>query len=455
MVIEEILIVKYNNVSFGLPTAYIGQILRVPDITPLVLAPSQVRGLCAVGGDIATAVDLNLLLNLPACSGLDAKNRVITLNAPFNSLCLLVEEVSVSITVDPEHVEYFDDKKEVMMAIVHHDGELIQVVDLEFALAMVKKEDVTLRHIGEKNTKILLNATKSDTTERYLVFKMGDEEYALAIDNMREILSMNHSLTTIAGSNEEIAGMMSLRQELIVIADLRTFYHYPKQNSDKNRIMIVERHGKTLGLIIDEIVDIHEFSRSQIDDKGERENQIEGIIQYEERLISLIGIEVIDLILSRNEEIIVKNEIVHNERQLDQMVEVVIFKLGDEEYAFGIEEVAEIIDKTPVTPVVNAPEVVDGVINIRGQIVTIGSLHKRLGIETSHKDDHKIIICYAGESRMGFFVNSVSDVMEISQSSIRFENGDDEIFSGVLHLNDGERLVMFEPEVSKLIGSQR
>lgn len=452
MVIEEILIVKHNDVSFGLPTTYIGQILRVPDITPLILAPNQVRGLCAVGGDIATAIDFNMLLNCEPCSGKEPQNRVITMNPPLNALCLLVSEVSVSISVEASQVEYLNDKKEIVMAIVHHNDELIQVIDLELALMGIHKQSVTPRAISDKNTLLSTQTQKVNTAERYLVFKMGGEEYALAIDNMREVLNANNSLTHIAGSNEEIRGMMSLRDELIVVADLRTFYHYTAQTSDKNRIMIVERHGKTLGLIIDEIVDIHEFCQSDIDDKGDRENQIEGIIQYKDRLISLIGMDLIDVIMQRNEEFIVANETIQGDEQSEPIVEVVIFKLAEEEYAFAIEEVAEIIDMTPITPVVNAPDMVDGVINIRGQIVTIGSLHKRLGIEHIQHPEQKIIICRAGGSRIGFFVNSVSDVMGVKESSIRHDETNEEIFSGILHLNDGERLVMmFEKDISKLV----
>jgi purine-binding chemotaxis protein CheW len=129
----------------------------------------------------------------------------------------------------------------------------------------------------------------------------------------------------------------------------------------------------------------------------------------------------------------------------------VIFKLGSEEYAFGIEEVAEIIDMTHVTPVINAPAMVDGIINIRGQIVTIGSLHKRLGIARDELHDQKILICHAPTGRIGFFVDSVSDVLGVDKSDMSPDEESAGMFSDVLHLDEGKRLVLlFSPDVSKL-----
>ncbi len=453
MQIEEILIVLQGEVAFGLPTAFIGQILRVPDITPLTLSPVQVRGLSAVGGNIATVLDFNLLLGLPKCSGEDQKNRVITLNAPFHALCLLVDEVSVSIAVEPSNVEYLSEKKDVIMAIVHYGDELIQVVDLEYAMGLVQKVTAQTRNIKEKNTIQTVHASQEQM--RYLVFKMGGEEYALMIDNLREILNANGPMTPIAGSNQEIQGMMSLRNELIVVADLRLHYGYLPKTSDKNRIMIVEHQGKALGLVVDEIVDIYEFARSDIDLGGESENanQIEGIVQYDNRLITLLGRDLVETIMSRNDDIIVANANVISDENQTKITEVVIFTLGDEEYAFPIEEVAEIIDMTPITPVINAPAMVDGVINIRGQIVTIGSLHKRLGIANEEPKDQKILICHAKAGRIGFFVNSVSDVLGVTEEQMHPDESCGEMFSNILHLDEGKRLVLlFNPDVSKLTG---
>jgi purine-binding chemotaxis protein CheW len=156
--------------------------------------------------------------------------------------------------------------------------------------------------------------------------------------------------------------------------------------------------------------------------------------------------------MATNEEFIIANNVINDDIANEEAsCEVVVFKLGKEEYAFPIEEVAEIIDMTDITPVVNAPAMVDGIINIRGQIVTIGSLHKRLGIVNADMDNQKILICHAPTGRIGFFVSSVSDVLGIQKNQMVQNEDGDGMFSDVLHLDDGKRLVLlFAPDVSKL-----
>lgn len=454
MLIEEILIVRHDEVLFGISTASIGQILRVPEITSLALSPHEVCGLCAVGGGIVTVLDFNLLLGLSPCSGVDQANRVITLNEPLNTLALLVDEVTVSLSIDQEKIEYLNVSDEAIIAIVHHEEALIQVVSLEYVISVIRTVKVQAQAVSEKTNHNSADLLQANDKSRYLVFKMGSEEYALPIDALREILSADVHITAIAGSNEEIMGMMSLRDELVVVADLRHFFGLESHVSDKNRIMIVQMHNKTLGLMIDEIVDIHEFSKADLDSLGggNDDHRMGGVIRNKEKLISLIANGAIESLLERNSDIVVSNELASTEDNTAEMIEVVIFKLGSEEYAFAIEEVAEIIDMTPVTPVVNAADMVDGIINIRGQIVTIGSLAKCLGITASTSNDQKIIICHAQKGRIGFFVNTVTDVLSVDPVQMREEESSDGLFSNVIHLDEGKRLVLlFKRDVSQLL----
>ncbi|MDQ1298851.1 MAG: hypothetical protein QG558_1390, partial [Campylobacterota bacterium] len=368
MLIEEILIIRHDGVLFGISTASIGQILRVPEITPLALSPHEVRGLCAVGGGIVTVLDFNLLLGLNPCGGVDQASRVITLNEPLNALALLVDEVTVSLMIDQKRIEYLDVQDEAIVAIAHHEDALIQIVSLEYVIGAIRSVKVPSQAVSEKTNHTASASVQTDDKSRYLVFKMGSEEYALPIDELREILNADVSITEMAGANDEIIGMMSLRDELVVVADLRRFFGVKPHRSDKNRIMIVQMQKKTLGLMIDEIVDIHEFSKTDLDSLGggNDDNRIAGVIRNEKKLISLIANSTIESLLERNNDIVVSNEVsALNENAVDK-VEVVIFKLGNEEYAFSIEEVAEIIDMAPVTPVANAADRVDGIINIRG-----------------------------------------------------------------------------------------
>lgn len=444
MHIEEILIVCHDKVCFGISTALIGQIIRVPELTPLSLSPYAVRGVCAVGGNIMTAVDMNTVLGLEAVDTSCAKSRVLSLQNPYSSSALIVSEVLVSTIVDQERIEYVSDPVDPIVAIYHYGDELIQILDVKRIVEAIRPQHVEEHPINEKNEHEGSVSEKHTNMERYLLFKMGEELYALGIENLREILGAHYSLTALAGANSEIAGMMSLRDELLVVADLRLYCGFDPNKSDKNRILIVNTKGKTIGLIIDEIVDIKEYSDMQVDRfaLSNQNERVSGVIHDPEYLVSLLGERVIEEIVTRNDTIIIASDEMGKTVESSTAMEVVIFKLGEEEYALSIDEVAEIIDTTPVTPVAEAPGVVEGIINIRGQIVTIGSLHRWLGMQMSPNNEQKIIVCHTPKGRMGFFVDAVSDVMQIRFDEILDDVKEESLFSQILHLDEGKRLVL-------------
>ena len=105
MQIEEILIIKNGDESYGISTCDINQIARVPMLMPLPLRPYGVRGLCAVSGNIVTMVDMNTLLDLGEVDLESETSRVIVLNDPHSHATLLVSEVYNTTQVDQKDLE--------------------------------------------------------------------------------------------------------------------------------------------------------------------------------------------------------------------------------------------------------------------------------------------------------------------------------------------------------------
>lgn len=444
MHIEEILIVCHDKVCFGISTGLIGQILRIPELTPLSLSPRAVRGVCAVGGNIMTAVDMNAVLGMGEVDITSAKGRVLSLQEPYAASALIVPEVVVSVTIDPANIEYVENAHDPIVAIYHHEASLIQILDVGRIIGAIHQDTFEAQSINEKNEREGIALKHDSTTERYLLFRMGEEVYALEIDNLHEILGAHHDLTVLAGASPEIAGMMSLRDELLVVADLRLYCGFEPIHSEKNRILVAHRNGKTIGLIVDEIVDIKEYGIKQVERfaSSSHHERVSGVIHDPECLISLLGERVIEEIILQNDAIIISSDVSDETQENDIVMEAVVFKLGEEEYAIAIEDVSEIIDTTVLTPVVQAPAIVEGVINIRGQIVTIGSLHRRLGLQREPGNEQKIIVCHTPKGRMGFFVDAVSDVMQVRSNDILDDPEQGSLFSQVLRFEEGKRLVL-------------
>ena len=94
------------------------------------------------------------------------------------------------------------------------------------------------------------------------------------------------------------------------------------------------------------------------------------------------------------------------------------FRLGDEHYGIDITKVREIRQMEPVTRLVEAPNHVKGVINLRGEIVLVTDLRTRLGMEPPEAASQSVMIVIDAGSTVGMVVDGVTDVIALRGSDI-------------------------------------
>lgn len=96
------------------------------------------------------------------------------------------------------------------------------------------------------------------------------------------------------------------------------------------------------------------------------------------------------------------------------------FHLGDEEYALEIERVQEIKGFSPVTPLPNSPPYMRGVLNLRGVIVPVLDLRRRLGLAPIPYTRRNAIIVVVLDARLvGVVVDDVSDVVDLAPGDVQ------------------------------------
>jgi purine-binding chemotaxis protein CheW len=97
-----------------------------------------------------------------------------------------------------------------------------------------------------------------------------------------------------------------------------------------------------------------------------------------------------------------------------ERVQVVSFHLGSEEYGVDISQVQEIIRMVEITHVPRAPRFMEGVINLRGQLIPIIDLRIRFGMaRADHTKSTRIVVTEIGSKKVGIIVDSVSEVINI------------------------------------------
>lgn len=86
------------------------------------------------------------------------------------------------------------------------------------------------------------------------------------------------------------------------------------------------------------------------------------------------------------------------------------FTLGEEEYGIPLLKVREVIAIPEITPVPQAPKHYLGIMNLRGQVISIIDLRQKLGITAKTGSENAVVICDIGGAQLGIVVDSVNQV---------------------------------------------
>lgn len=108
---------------------------------------------------------------------------------------------------------------------------------------------------------------------------------------------------------------------------------------------------------------------------------------------------------------------IEKENELNELLQLVSFKIGQEEFGIDILKVQEIIKLIQITKLPNAPYFVDGVVNLRGRIIPVISLRTRLQMEKIECDNKtRIIVVELQGTTVGFIVDEVNEVLRIPKN---------------------------------------
>jgi purine-binding chemotaxis protein CheW len=103
----------------------------------------------------------------------------------------------------------------------------------------------------------------------------------------------------------------------------------------------------------------------------------------------------------------------------DPILQWVTFKLDNETYGINVMRVQEVLRYTEIAPVPGAPSYVLGIINLRGNVVTVIDTRQRFGLMNAEiSDNTRIVIIEADKQVVGIMVDSVAEVVYLRQSEI-------------------------------------
>lgn len=131
--------------------------------------------------------------------------------------------------------------------------------------------------------------------DKYLTFVLGDEQYGLAILNVREIISMME-VTRVPRTPPFLKGIINLRGRVIPVMDLRMKFGMPSiERTPETCIVVASLNDVEMGVIVDKVVDVLDIAAASIDKTpsfgGNVDTSfIQGIGKVEKRVIILLDL---------------------------------------------------------------------------------------------------------------------------------------------------------------------
>lgn len=138
-------------------------------------------------------------------------------------------------------------------------------------------------------------------------------------------------------------------------------------------------------------------------------------------------------------------------------IQLVVFDLASEHYGVDISDVREIIRMQNITKVPGATSYVEGIINLRGKVLPVLDLRKRLGLKVAEQtEESRIVVIDITDGEAGVIVDAVTEVLRVPNSSIEppasmVTQGNSDYLRGIAKLSD--RLIILL-DLNKLLSSR-
>ena len=448
-----ILSVKIADELFAFNGEDIEQILRVPDITPMPLTCKGIKGVSSVSGRTITIVDM---ANILGCGNVDHEKtdaRVLTVNCSGVEYGILVDEVLEMESIDTDNYEVSKKDDVKISGLYKKSDKIYQIIDTCVSIESLSLVSYTPLEVDKFDKKDGLDESKKelDDDQRCIFLTLGDENFAISLEIAREIIFIPENITPVSEAGYGVMGMITLRDELIVALDLKKIISVPQKEDTseeqerENRLLILNYMGKSVALLVDSISEVKDIPAQQTEILPDRfaDSKVGSVYKQDGKIVSIIASSYLKNITS---EYVIEEEKSSSDEKTNEedsnMSEVAAFQIKGEEFALDIADVQEIIKYTEITAVPEAPKFVDGVINLRGVVIPIVSLPQRLGFTKDITDKSKILICKIKDEMIGLFVDDVNEIMFIDNKDISKSSSKDALFSEIITLDDGKRVIL-------------
>jgi purine-binding chemotaxis protein CheW len=258
--------------EYAIPIESVQEIVLVPEhITKVPNSESTILGIMNLRNKVLPLASLRRLFGIPEES-LTEQSRIVVLSLGELSVGIVVDNVREVLRVPealiepvPPIIVQNETNFEITEICRLNDGKrLVSIISVS---NLFKHKDIkeVLSSMEEKKELEETQEEMLEEEEQFVIFKLENQEYAVPIENVQEIVRVPEELTRVPKTPDFVEGVINLRGSVLPVIDLRKRFDLPeKQRDDHQRILVFVFDNVSIGFIVDSVSEVLKIPKSVI-----------------------------------------------------------------------------------------------------------------------------------------------------------------------------------------------
>jgi len=461
---------------YAIPVGEVAEVIRLPAVARVPQSPQGLLGLANLRGSVVPVASGRGLLGQSRASATEqARAIVLEGQAPValavDSIDALMDVPGSGIEARPADIATLPG--EVLRGAFPAADGAVKILDLQALMAAAFTARPRKSAVPGRSAPNTLQQAVVENVTRLLTFGVAEQEYALPLESVQEVVTASGATTEIPHAESAVRGVIGFRGGLLPLLSLRSMLGFGAVNAQANEKIVVTRVGdEIVGLVADRMTGLVAAPAGQIEDMPEilavrtgGESRIRAIYRGDggRRLVPILSTDELF-----GEDVMRKLQAARRsavgpaptEAPVDTR-QFVVFRLGADEFGLPIAAVEEVL-RLPdqITRVPKTPKFLEGVVNLRGQVLPVVDQRKRFGMaDAPDKEGRRLVVVHTPRHRAGLIVDSVSDVLRVREDDIAeapaLTGEANPLVQGVANLEAAGRIVLLLDPAEVLTRAER
>ena len=290
----------------------------------------------------------------------------------------------------------------------------------------------------------------------HLYFQVDDNKYAVNSENVLEIMKLP-ALDYPQKLPNNIVGLLKYNNFVINVVDVRFYLNIDvKPYTTQNELLIVKTDELIFGIITDKVIGILPFDSALVDaiPYADSSTVVDSLYKINQETIFIINIYSIETLLKQHKDwkevdipslfpqdeaskalmtkrtnaIVDKSNMRIASGELHVKNKYISFNLNNDSYCIALDYVKEVLKDTSITNVPGTPDFIEGIMNLRGDYITVINLKNFLDLGSIVNYDKKpVIIVKYNELKLALLIDKINELFEFQDDGV--DNSGDGYFS--------------------------